>query len=327
MAAPFAKTGIGATAVQLIGTSVPLAYGILIRALSSNSGTVYVGVADDVTTATGFPLAAGDTIYLPKYLVADADDVWLIGSGAGQAVRAFPDVMHFSSSGSVSSVTVDSEMPAAAALADNTANPTTTSVGTFGHVWDGSAWDRAPGNSADGLLVNLGANNDVNVIAGQAGVAGGTGADGANVLRVSLATDVPLPVGTNNIGDVDVVSLPASIQGPGIPVVDSYTNAALSASANTNNQQVIAAPGPDKQIWVYSLVGTADTADGSISLQDEDDTAITGVMEVTRRGGFCSPPSGNFSMPWFKVATNKALEIDTVTCGFKGLISYAIVSI
>jgi hypothetical protein len=51
------------------------------------------------------------------------------------------------------------------------------------------------------------------------------------------------------------------------------------------------------------------------------------VMEVTRRGGFVIPPSGNFSMPWIKVATNKALEMDTVTCGFKGTISYAIVSV
>ena len=60
-------------------------------------------------------------------------------------------------------LTVDSELPTAAALADNTANPTTTAVGTFPHWWDGAAWDRAPGNAADGLLVNLGTNNDVTV--------------------------------------------------------------------------------------------------------------------------------------------------------------------
>lgn len=58
-------------------------------------------------------------------------------------------------------VTVDSELPAGAALADNTANPTTPSVGTFPHLFDGSTWDRAPGTSADGALVNLGSNNDV----------------------------------------------------------------------------------------------------------------------------------------------------------------------
>lgn len=58
---------------------------------------------------------------------------------------------------------VDTELPAIAALVDNTANPTTTSVGTFPHWFDGVTWDRALGNSIDGLLVNLGTNNDVTV--------------------------------------------------------------------------------------------------------------------------------------------------------------------
>lgn len=60
---------------------------------------------------------------------------------------------------------VDTELPAAAALTDNTANPTVPAVAAFGMVYDGATWDRAPGNSADGALVNLGANNDVTVTA------------------------------------------------------------------------------------------------------------------------------------------------------------------
>lgn len=47
----------------------------------------------------------------------------------------------------------------------------------------------------------------VNLIVGQAGIAAGTGVDGATVPRVTLATNVGLPAGTNNIGDVDVLSL------------------------------------------------------------------------------------------------------------------------
>lgn len=47
----------------------------------------------------------------------------------------------------------------------------------------------------------------VNLIAGQAGIAGGTGVDGATVPRITLATNVALPAGTNNIGDVDVLSV------------------------------------------------------------------------------------------------------------------------
>jgi len=62
--------------------------------------------------------------------------------------------------------TVDTELPAAAALTDNFANPTAPGVGAFGMLWDGATWDRRPGNSTDGTLVNLGANNDVTVTSG-----------------------------------------------------------------------------------------------------------------------------------------------------------------
>lgn len=114
--------------------------------------------------------------------------------------------------------------------------------------------------------------------------------------------------------------------GPGEPTIDSYTSAAISAAANTANQSLIAAPGANKQIWVYGFSATTTLA-GSMSLQDEDDTALSGVMPFGATGGISIPPSGNFSMPLFKVATNKALEIDTVTADAKGIIQYAIVSV
>jgi hypothetical protein len=58
----------------------------------------------------------------------------------------------------------------------------------------------------------------VNLIAGQIAIAGGTGVDAANVVRVSMATNIPLPAGSNaigklaansgvDIGDVDVTSV------------------------------------------------------------------------------------------------------------------------
>jgi len=47
----------------------------------------------------------------------------------------------------------------------------------------------------------------VNTIVGQAGVQGGSGSVSANTQRVVLATDVGLPAGTSNIGDMDVLSL------------------------------------------------------------------------------------------------------------------------
>lgn len=66
-------------------------------------------------------------------------------------------------SGSKATVNADTELPAASTLGDNTTNPSTTSTGAFNFVFDGSTWDRLRGDSSDGILVNLGANNDVTI--------------------------------------------------------------------------------------------------------------------------------------------------------------------
>lgn len=82
---------------------------------------------------------------------------------------------------------------AGAALSDNFANPTTTSTGAMQMVWDGATWDRAPGNSTDGQLVNLGANNDVTVtgtVTANAGSGSFTVAQGtASNLRAQTASE------------------------------------------------------------------------------------------------------------------------------------------
>jgi hypothetical protein len=61
---------------------------------------------------------------------------------------AVPVSGSFSLSGSV-----DTELPAAAALADTAANPTAPAVGAFGMLWDGSTgWDREPAPQGGSLL-------------------------------------------------------------------------------------------------------------------------------------------------------------------------------
>lgn len=129
----------------------------------------------------------------------------------------------------------------------------------------------------------------------------------------------------NGYTKVNVTNLPKSIQGPGIPNVDSYSQVAVNLAAGAN-QVLVAAPGANKQIWVYGVVVTTNVA-GTVSFQDEDDTAISGVMPISANSGLGLPPSGNFSMPLWKLATNKALEIDVVTSEIDGWINYAIISV
>ena len=110
------------------------------------------------------------------------------------------------------------------------------------------------------------------------------------------------------------------------PDVDSYTTAAINADAAAN-QELVAAPGAGKQIWVYGCFMMADTGAGTVTFQDEDDTALSGDCAVSDEGGWVLPMSGNFAMPWIKVATNKALEIDCATSTIEGIITYGIISV
>jgi len=81
-------------------------------------------------------------------LATDEDAIEVIGPLTDTELRA-------------ASVDVNTELPAPVALSDDTANPTSPSVGAFGMMYDGATWDRIKGNTTDGLLVDLGANNGV----------------------------------------------------------------------------------------------------------------------------------------------------------------------
>lgn len=165
----------------------------------------------------------------------------------------------------------------------------------------------------------------VNLIVGQAGIAGGSGVDGATVPRVTLATNVALPAGTNTIGKVDVLSLPDSIDGPGAPSIDSFTYDDISVAADTTGA-VLATGAASKQIWVYAIGFTAD-ADGTVNFFQEDTTAITNAMNIVAGGGMATSPSGNFAMPMWKLGTNQDFKVTTVDAAIHGWFCYAVVSV
>ena len=148
--------------------------------LISSSITLPVSIAGAVTVDSELPTAIllADNLAVPTvpgvgaYLLVfdgstfdrargDSTDGLLVNLGTNNDITV--------TSGSVTisgTVTVDSELPAAILLTDNLAVPTVPGVGAYMLIFDGSAFDRAPGTSTDGLLVNLGANNDVTVTSG-----------------------------------------------------------------------------------------------------------------------------------------------------------------
>ena len=138
--------------------------------------------------------------------------------------------------------------------------------------------------------------------------------DGSTDLEVSLASG----------SEVEITN--SSLNGPGVPVVDSYGSVAINLTTGAN--QVLVSSAADKQIWVYGYAFTCGDADGqTVSLQDEDDAALTGIMEFSQYGGISAPPSGNFSMPLFKLGTDKDLEIDITGGDVDGWLVYSIVDV
>lgn len=115
-----------------------------------NSGTFVIQIdgtaltrLTDIETNTDFGAVTGGGVQASALRVTIASD----SSG----------VLSIDDNGGVittdGSITVGAENVSAPSDAQN--------VQAFNRIWDGSAWDRMPGTSADGVTVNLGSNNDV----------------------------------------------------------------------------------------------------------------------------------------------------------------------
>jgi hypothetical protein len=95
------------------------------------SGTVSVTEPVSVDD-NGGSLTVDGTVEIGAASLAALESITVVDGGGSLTVDGTVAV-----SGSV-----DTELPAAAALADNVANPTVPGVGGFGMVWDGATWDR-----------------------------------------------------------------------------------------------------------------------------------------------------------------------------------------
>ena len=86
------KSSVGTSAVQLVGTSTPFSYYVLVKASSTNTGVVYVGFSSAVTHGTadatdGYELAAGAEVLIDAAAATgDASNIWLNASAVSQKV-------------------------------------------------------------------------------------------------------------------------------------------------------------------------------------------------------------------------------------------------
>lgn len=266
------STGGGLTDAELRATPVPVVTQEPIS-VDDNGGSLTVDGTVAVTGTQTDALTDAELRATPVPVVTQ-EPISVDDNGGSLTVDGSVAVSNFPATQPVSgTVTADTELPAAAALADNTANPTVPGVGAFGMVYDGSTWDRLPGTSAGGVLATIGT-----LPSGSTGVwADGQGAqipftpggasswgwlatiaymfngstydrargDAANGLDVDVTRLPALPAGTNNIGDVDVETYElspetvlqnaATANGNGTSMaVSGYSVAALEATGTYN---------------------------------------------------------------------------------------------
>jgi hypothetical protein len=115
------------------------------------------------------------------------------------------------------SLVVNTELPTAAALGDAIVNPTAPAVGAFGMFWNGATWSRIPGSVAGGLLVNLGANNDVTVTGAVTLLAPG------NVVSTKTAIQPQIPAFVL-VGIISALAVAAAATRKGLIITNTSPN-------------------------------------------------------------------------------------------------------
>jgi len=121
--------------------------------------------------------------------------------------------------------------------------------------------------------------------------------------------------------DIDLTNISDAIEalnGTGI----TYSSAVIDVPIG-GPTQVLAAPAAGLRHWIYGIIGTAGTADGTILLRDGAATAFSGTMPIAQNGGFVLPVSQNPAIPWFRCGIAQAFQITTTLCTFDGIVVYA----
>lgn len=181
------------------------------------AGTNNIGDVD-VLTLPATSLAAGNLVHIDYDTGGGTQNIPMVGmalpaSGGSVAGGTSTNPIRVDPTGTTTqpvsiaaTVTVDSELPAAVSLADNTSNPTVPGVGSFLMLWDGTNWDRALKGTSASDNVNTTNFNGLVVLSGnyvydgsgwdkQRGSAeGGTWVQG-NVAHDTADTDNPVKIG------------------------------------------------------------------------------------------------------------------------------------
>lgn len=142
----------------------------------------------------------------------------------------------------------------------------------------------------------------VNPIVGQAGVQGGSGAVSAATQRMVLATDVPLPAGTNLTGRVSASQETSTIYNGTTALTPKFK--VISCSSSGNNEIVAAVSGKKIRVLAWD-VSPSDVVNFKWRTANTD---ITGLYYAANAGNGVSK---SFSpVGYFETASDEALNLN-----------------
>lgn len=224
-------------------------------------------------------------------------------NSAGVARITAARALHVAQQGTV---TTDTEITAPSAQGDNQSNATSLGfLANFNYMFDGTTWDRARGDATDGLLVNLGANNDVTV-AGVSTLA----EQQTQTTALQLIDNLPNTIGSTTSGQSGALilgavttsnptyttaqshplslatdgSLRVSGGGGGTQYTEGDTDATVTGTAvmweDTSDTLRVASAAKPLPVTVASVTATGQVDDAAFTVATSEVTTI-GCIEAT----------------------------------------------
>lgn len=227
------------------------------------------------------------------------------------------------------------ELPAAAALGDDAANPTTTSVGAYLMCYDGSTWDRCPTSTGGAGAVDsntsrvvIATDDPVNdfAVKGDANMVAHDAADAGNPLKVGAKAESALS-GATMVADGDRTDLYAGLDG--VLIVRPHANLEDLVQERTTNTDGastafasgLAAAGAGIKIYLTSCTFANSSASfATIDLRDGTAGSVLWTVPLPATGGAVE----SFGGTPLEFSTNTAVAFDvsaatsTVSISCKG---------
>ena len=168
------------------------------------------------------------------------------------------------------SINVAASVTGATTPTDDFVTPTTAMLSTsFGMMYDGATWDMLRGTSADGLLVNLGSNNDVVVSATNLDIRGLTHV--SDSIKVGDGTEFLL---VNADGSINVVTTPVT----STPKTPTKSTVVASGSVASGARSVSMRTSSD---FTGSILGDTALADSVYSIADNNTLSAIAYVITT----------------------------------------------